>query len=210
MAMSETDRIILTPEQYRALQLPVVPIPSPQQLLDFQVETLVVKGLATYAQADLLRRMLPQGLFLFVPPRPAPIDLAELMAKVEFRGVAGRNYLDADSLSDAIEVPAGRPYLAVEIEDGYGRRNVAPSANCRAIASDGRSPYVWFEGIVHGIVFPEVFETHFLDLGGSRCRSEGVPYLRVSVGRPRLDARWSDSANPGFGMPSCGRRLVGS
>lgn len=196
---------VITMEQYRALQRPIV-LPTPDELLDFEIETLVGKGLARYEQADPFRKDPPSGLFLLIPPKPDPLDLVHLMNLV-VNGKTGANYLDPAGLSDVIEVPGG-PYLLTNIEDGDGRRNVKPSVSAANIASEGRSPYTTWEGLVHVIVFPDVLSHHNLDLVGSRYGSEVVQFLGHSDGGPGLLAHWHVYALSRWGAPSCGSRLV--
>lgn len=190
--------------QYQALQRPVV-LPTPQELFDFEVETLVKKGLATYDMADPFRKDQPIGLFLLIPPQA--ISLAEAMSLIVVAGKEGRNFLSAADLTDEVEVPQG-PYLMCEVEDGDSRRNIRPSVNRQNILSEGRSPYLTWEGIVHGVVFPEVLAHHAMDPVGSRCKSGYWPHLYLDDGRPKLDANLSDNAYPEWGVPSCGRRIA--
>lgn len=194
-----------TVEQYRGLQHPV--LPTREQLFDYMVEVLVDKGLATYCQADPFRKNLPTRLFLLVPPQPKDMDLSNAVLLIEVDGKDGHNYLDPQHLKDEIEVPSC-PYLMVDIEDGRARLNTEPSVSRRKILAKNRSPYTTWRGIVHAIVFPEVFQSHNMDLVGSRCKSEIMPGLYLCDGRPELSAHWDDVASPEWGAPSCGRVIV--
>lgn len=196
---------VISMEQYRALQRPIV-LPTPAELLDFEIETLVGKGRARYEHADPFRKNPPSGLFLLVPPKPNPLDLAHLMGLVVVDGKTGTNYLDPAQLTDVIEVPDG-PYLMADIEDGDNRRDTKPFVSAVNIANEGRSPYVTWEGLVHVIVFPDVLTHHSLDLVGSRYESRSVPRLCRYGDGPRLHASGYDDAYPGWGAPSCGRRI---
>ncbi len=199
-------KTIITADQYRALQRQVE-LPTPQALFDFVVETLVAKELATYKHADPFRNKLPSsGLFLLIPPRPEELDLAHLMELIEFRGKTGTNHLNAGNLKDEVKVPDG-PYLVTDAEDGSGRLNTKPSVSKANILKENRSPYLAFEGIIHTVVFPSVFETHNMDLCGSRCKGRGVPDLYLNDDKPKLNADWYDSASPEWGAPSCGSRV---
>ncbi|HEY4520227.1 MAG TPA: DUF5701 family protein, partial [Candidatus Paceibacterota bacterium] len=187
--MPTTQPISVSADQYRALQRPLIELPTPAQLFDFQVETLVGKGLATYEHADPFRKDLPSGLFLLVPPQPAKLDLTELMAKVELVGKTGVNTLDAGHLTDIIETPAG-PYLMIDVEDGAGRLNTKPSISRQNIKKEGRSPYTAWRGIIHTTVFPQVLSHHYLELVGSRYGKGRVPCLYLNGGHPKLDYDW--------------------
>ncbi len=204
--MNATTELRITTEQYRALQSPVT-LPTREQLFGFEVETLVAKGLAKYEQADPFRNRLPIGLFLLVPPKPKEFDLTHLVSLIEVDGKNGRNFLDAQQLTDEIEVPSGS-YLMLDIEDGKARLNTKPSVSKANIAAENRSPYTTWRGIVHAIVFPEVFQSHNMDLCGSRYESKFVPNLCLYDGKPWLVASWDYSAYPEWGAPSCGSVLV--
>lgn len=203
--MSQKPTVVVTMEQYRALQRPI-DLPSSSDLFDFEVEGLVAKQLVTYAQADEWRKKLPdKGLFLFVPPC-LTMSFNDLMALVEVDGKNGINHLDPQYLKDGVEVPRG-PYIMVDIEDGDRRRNIKPSINRENILREGRSPYTTYEGIIHAILFPEVLKHHYLDLVGSRYESGYCPDLYLGGGRPKLFAFWGDGASPRWGAPSCGSRF---
>lgn len=205
--MSETKSIIITPEQYRAHQRPVVELLTQQELFDFQVETLFGKGLVKYKDADPFRNRLPEtGFFLFVPPKPQAFDLKHLMELVEVDGEKGENCLDADYLKDVIGVPQGA-YLMNDVEDGAQRLDTKPSVSEKQIVTKGRSPFIIYEGIILAVVFP-VLQHHNLDLLGSRYKSDNVPNLNLNDGKPKLNANWNDNALPLWGAPSCGSRIV--
>src|ERR1700752_1726623 len=73
----------LRSEHYESLVAPIA-LPTSMQLLEYEVETLVAKGLAQYHHPDPFLKHLPQsGLFLFVPPPPEILALQSLMELVE-------------------------------------------------------------------------------------------------------------------------------
>ncbi len=202
--MTKKRRMVVTPEQYRIFQTPVVP-PTPQDLFDFQIDILVARGLMKRKDADPFRENLPSGLFLLIPPRPKELDLNRLMSLVVVDGVSGTSYLDSQHLGDEVEVPSS-VYLMEGVGDGASRLNVNPSVNLVNILKEGRSPPTTFEGIILTIVFPEVLKHHFLDLIGSRYKSVYHPSLYFSGVRPGLDAYWHVDPPPVWGAPSCLRR----
>lgn len=198
----------ITFNECRALQAPVS-LPTPQELLEFQVEKLATKGLIGYEQADPFRQDLPSGLFLLIPSRPVEINWEYLMSLVVVDGKQGRNYCDPAQMKDGIEVPPG-PYLMEGVEDGNARRNKKPSENWRNILAEGRFPFTMHAGMIFAILFPEVLKHHFLDLVGSRYWPGLRPVLGISGAGPRLDACWDDFADSGWGAPSCLRRRAGN
>jgi hypothetical protein len=201
-----TDRLVVSAVQYSALQTPVV-LPTPQELFDFQVWTLKDKGLDLSEQdVDRLRSLVPSGaqLFVVIPRRPDPLDLNSLMALIEVGGKTGENYLDPQHLTDVTETPR-EAHLLLDVEDGRGRLNTKPSVSFENIQQESRVPYSTWYGLVHAITFPCVLQDHYLDLVGSRCESDDVPYLCLDGGRvPRLRCSLRDGAHPEWGAPSAG------
>lgn len=194
-----TSTIPITAEQYRALQC----LPSPEQLFDFEIETLVAKGITRYEHADRFRKQKPRGLFLFTPPQPRELDLDNLVSLIEIKGKKGKNYLGSDYSEDKIEVPG--PYLMMDIKDGRERLNIDPWISKANILQEGRSPYTIWRGIIHAAVFPESLEDLNMDL----VDSPGMPYLCLYEGEPRLESyRYIPYAFPGWGAPSCGSVIV--
>lgn len=199
-------------EQYRALQRPVVKLPRYYELFDQIVETLVAKGLMKYDFADHFRNIIPKipknRLFLLIPPRPAELDLDYLMSLIEVNGQKGINCngLEAKYLTDTVKVPEGA-YLVLDIEDGKERLNTKPLVSEANILAEHRSPLTLFEGIIHGIVFPEVFNDHNMDLCGSRHENKyTIPHLSLFEGILGLSTYWEETGGPIWGVPSCGRR----
>lgn len=202
-----------TVEQYRALQC----LPSPKQLFDFEIESLVTRRLARYEHADSFRKKKPHGLFLFVPPKPRELDLNNLVSLIEYKEKKGRNYLDPQRVHDEIEVHEG-PYLMLDVEDGKTRRYAKSSVSKASIIQEGRSPWTTWRGLIHAILFPEVLQRHNMVLVGSRYESEyesgeseSPPYLCLYEGEPRLEwYPWYVYAFPGWGVPSCGGVIIGA
>ncbi|OGN27756.1 MAG: hypothetical protein A2941_02690 [Candidatus Yanofskybacteria bacterium RIFCSPLOWO2_01_FULL_49_17] len=195
--------------QFAALMRTPV-LPTPQQLFDYQVETLVGHKLAKYEEADRFRNHLMVGAFLFVPAHPKldNATLEQLMALIVINGKSGKNYLDADYLKDEVAIPTNA-HLMVSVEDGNARRNIRPSDNRKAILAEGRQPYNVWRGIVHVLYFPEVLQHHYLDLVASRCESGRWPSLFLYGGQPGLGAVWDDEAYSKWGTPSCGSVVGG-
>jgi hypothetical protein len=198
--MSEKKPLI-TADHYRALQRDPIVLPSPGDLLDYIVETLVAKGLAQHADADPFREQLPSGLFLLVPPRPGSRTIEELLAAIRPGALPPRNLLRECDLRDVVEAPAG-PYLMIDVEDGHQTRGDTAATN------EGRSPFLVWEGIVHAAVFPMVFQSHELILGGTEHRSGAVPTLCLAGGRAELRACWYGTEGyPLRGAPTCALRV---
>lgn len=204
---TDKPQLNITPPLYEALAGSPIRLPTQRQLFDYQVGVWARLGLATHADLLPLAEFIPAtGLFVVVPKRPDPLDLGVLMSAIVLNGTRGANHLDPAQITDEIKVPKG-PYLMLDVEDGRSRLNTKPSVSEANILKEGRSPYVNFEGIAHGTVFPHVLLHHNMDLCGSRYRSRIVPGLRLDGGLPGLSASWDGGAVPGWGAPSCGSRV---
>ncbi|MGH7928870.1 MAG: DUF5701 family protein [Candidatus Binatia bacterium] len=192
-------------DQYRAAQNPILLLTS-SEWFEYGIEALHNKGINfPKADIDLLYKEVPQGhkLVLPVPPLPDELDLEGLMAKVEVDGKTGKNYLDRQHLSDVVQAPK-TAHLLLDVEDGRNRLNTKPSVSLDNIQREGRIPYTTWRGIVHAIVFPHVFQSHNMDLVGSRYGSGFVPYLYLLGGFPELFSFWDAYATPRWGAPSAG------
>ena len=193
---------------YEGLCAPPPVLPSQKEMFDYQIETLVGKGLAEYSDADPFRNRIPeQGLFLIVPPPPKKLDLKELMAGVALDGRTGVNYFDASYLADIGEYPATASLLT-DVEDGRGRLNTKPSISRQNIKGEKRHAYNTWRGIIHITVFPWVLKHHYLDLVGARCSGDGVPCLCVGGGKPAIHRNGGGGALPNYGAPSAGSVIV--
>lgn len=207
MTTAERARIVVTLDQYTALLAPVRP-PSALELFEYERAALADKRLASIEAFDHFAARLPaSGLFVLVPPSPAPVDKldwSELMARVELDGKSGRNFLTPQHLADLVSVPE-TPTMLVGVEDGRGRLNVRPSESRKAITAEGRHPYTAWRGYIHVVIFPEVLRHHSLDCVGSRGRAKFVSGFCLYGGEPTLNYSWGGAyAVPLWGAPSCG------
>lgn len=200
-----TNRRTVSTQQYTALQTPLV-LPTPEELFEFQIQTLKDKGLdLSDEDVDRLRPLIPSEpqLFLVIPPRPSTLDLPGLMALIEVDGKKGNNRLDLQHLTDVVETPA-TAHLLLDVEDGRERLNTKPNVSFENIRREGRLAYPLWYGLIHVIVFPHVLQAHNLDLCGSCCGSQSIPRLSLSGGIPNLFSYRNDSVNPWWGTPSAG------
>jgi len=190
----------MTADQYRALQHDPIVVPGPEQLFEYIVEILVSRRLFSYADADPFRSNIPAGLFLLVPARPEERSLDELLSLV-VRGAPGRSFLLQHELHDSVTAPAA-PYLMVDVDDGRRIAGQPP------VAGEGRSPYSVWEGIVHAVLFPMVFESHDLVLQATEYGPGAVPTLCLNAGRPELRGYWYGCEGyPRRGVPTCSLRV---
>src|SRR3989344_4108845 len=205
--MATTTARPITPEQYTALMEPVVKMPTPEELFEFQREKLVDKRLAPSGiMFDHFGKHLPNGFFLLVPPQPPPVeelDWNELMARVELYGKKGRNYLDPKHLKDEIEVPKV-PTMLVDVEDGRGRLGIRPMDSRVNILREGRTAYHLWGGYIHTLLFPSVLKHHHLDVVSSRYGAGYAPSFCLHGEKPALGDGWGRGPGRRWGAPSCG------
>jgi hypothetical protein len=181
-------------------------LPSPL-LFDYMVEKMVAEKITTYEMAAPFRKAIPNRPFLWIPSGLSILELGRLMDLVAVKGIRGINFLIPQYCSDTVAIPA-EPYFMFDIEDGGDRLDVKPSLSEARIFADGRSPYTIIEGIVHAVVFPKVFDSHNMNLCGSRHKTDDIPELLLSSKGLRLQSSFMDSPDPRWGAPSCRGRYT--
>jgi hypothetical protein len=207
-AAEAKEKPVISQEQYQGLFTPPLVLPLPGELFDYEVEKLVGHGLATYSDADLFRKRLPErGLILLVPPPPSTLDLDHLMSLVEWDGRTGENHLDSNLLVPLIDVPLTATLL-IGVDDGRQRLNTRPAVSRLVILAENRDPYGLWHGIIHAILFPMVLNHHWLNLVGTGYDENLVPRLCLRGGRPSLAANFDDRAFAEWGTPSASHILV--
>ena len=210
----------ITEKQYRALQNSIE-LPTPQELFDFMIERLRIKfeetDIFSYKLADPFHAKIGElggQLFLVVPAQPKTFFkdrglFEHVISLVENHGATGTSGLDPKELEDLTESPT-TPTLLTDIEDGRMRLHVSPQASRQGIIVGKRHPYTIWRGLIHAIVFPEVFQDHHMSLVESQSKSGRVPCLHIVSGLPRLSLLRRDEAFPRLGAPSCGGVLTES
>ena len=171
------------------------------------VEKMVAEKIATYEMAAPFRKAIPNRPFLWIPSGLSIFGLGHLMNLVTAKEIRGINFLILQYCSNTVAIPA-EPYFMFDIEDGREHLDTKPSLSEARIFAEGRSPYAILEGIVHAVVFPEVFDSHNMSLCGSRYKLENIPELLLSDSGPRLQSSFMDSPHPRFGVPSCRGRYT--
>ena len=141
------------------------------------------------------------------------VPVADAAAKIERRGkpvVLGQ--LAPEELAtfvpiDAVRLPPGPAYLAVDVDLGAGSRNVRPEDALRDILAAGRSPLTLDEGIALMLQQPEAIARNWgFSMAGSRRGDQRVPAFWVSAGRPKLGWCWDRNPHTWLGTASCARR----
>jgi hypothetical protein len=176
-------------------------------LFDYMIEKMVAEKIATYEMAAPFRKTIPNHPFLWIPSGLSLLGLGRLMDLVMAKGVRGVNFLALRYCSNTVAIPT-EPYFMFDIEDGSERLDTNPSLSEARIFADGRSPYTIIEGIVHAMIFPEVFDLHNMNLCGSRYKTDNTPELLLSNSGPRLQSSFMNSPHPRWGAPSCKARYT--
>lgn len=224
---------LFTPESFAALQnpssrVPGVHLPDTQQVLEFAVQRLINTRRLKRSDARIFHGSLPtnQCLVLPIPPRPHGYCRSRFMnpkgitnewlmnqvRRIKIQGKECFSFVPVEDVEDIIEVLPG-PYLMVDVEDGRATCGLHPEPDVlrKRILESGRSPYVLFEGVDHGIVFGELTLLHHdIGLVGSCDRiGPNVLWLGLSTHGFLALVRCSYfDPSEKRGAPSCGSRIA--
>ena len=181
---------------------------------DEQVQALLDRGVIDdAARLEPARPAAPVERSVLVPGRDV-VPVAAAAARIERRGkpvVLG--HLEPDELDgflpiDAVRLPSGPAYVAVDVDLGTGSRNVRPEDALRDILAAGRSPLTIDEGIALVLQQPEAIATNWgFSAAGSRRGDQRVPAFWISAGRPKLGWCWDGNPHTWLVTASCEARL---
>lgn len=198
----------ITQESWDVLVNPKTLTPTPQELFDFYIETLQKNGIIKNPDEFLpLSKCLPKHgqPFILIPQTNLTLD--ELMIRVVVGGLRGGNLLNDEGIKNVSKTPTNH-YFAIGVEDGRKMLDISPEEAIRAFSKDKRSGLTAKEGVFLTIYFPEILKHHFIDLPGSRCRSDSVPSLYLYGDEPKLN--WNDYSGTSislWGSASCSNRI---
>jgi len=152
---------------------------------------------------DIAEKHLP-----FVPVIPkAYLGIYGLMPLVRHGDkVGGYTHLDPNLIKDVVETPKN-PYYIFDVEDGKDLLGKSPKDAEKMIKGDNRSPLTDAEGIALCVHKP-VLSEHYMDCTGSRYGGDdGVPFVYLNDGEPKL--HWSSFGNSDgrWGSASCRSRF---
>jgi Family of unknown function (DUF5701) len=181
---------------------------------DEQVQALLDRGVIDDAAlVEPVRPAAPVERSVLVLARDV-VPVAAAAALIKRRGkplVLG--HLEPDELAgfvpiDAVRLPAGPAYLAVDVDLGTGSRNVRPEGALRDILAAGRSPLTIDEGIALLLQQPEAIAPNWgFSAAGSRRGDQRVPAFWISEGRPKLGWCWDRNPHTWLGTASCAARI---
>jgi hypothetical protein len=181
---------------------------------DEQVRALLDRGvIGDGALVEPARPAAAVERSVLVPARDV-VPVAAAAARIERRGkpvVLG--HLEPDELAgfvpiDAVRLPSGPAYVAVDVDLGAGSRNVPPEDALRDILAAGRSPLTIEEGVALVLQQPEAIAPNWgFSVAGSRRGDQRVPAFWISERRPKLGWCWDRNPHTWLGTASCADRL---
>ena len=150
-----------------------------------------------------------EGWLPFVIVLQGTIPLTVRMTNVVLKGKSGENHF-TDALVTDLEETSPRPYLIVDVEDGRAKVCGFSLRAKYELAEQGRRVCTVIEGISTVTYNPEILESHFIDLPGSRYKQTILPYLyrQAETKQPGLGENLYDGANPFCGTMSCRARFI--
>jgi Family of unknown function (DUF5701) len=184
-----------------------------------QVQALLARGLAEddaplWGATEAARPVEPVERSVLVVARHV-VPVATAASKIERRGrpvVLGQmepTDLQTFQPIDAVRIPNGPAYLAIDVDLGAGSRNVRPEDALRDILAADRSPLTLDEGIALVLQQPEVIARNWgFSMAGSRRGDQRVPAFWISEGRPKLGWCWDRNPHTWLGTASCARRAT--
>lgn len=86
-----------------------------------------------------------------------------------------------------------KPYLLIDVETGYAMKNITPKKCVKAFTDEGRLALTIDEGIALITHFPEVLESHWIDLPGSKL-------IHKCAGQDAMERGMLGALPPGFGQ----------
>jgi hypothetical protein len=164
------------------------------------------------AALEVARPAGPHECSVLTPAREL-ISPARLAARIERRErplVLGQ--MKPDEIAtyvpiEAVTLPDGLAYLALDVDLGAGSRNVRPEDALRDLLAAGRSPLTIDEGIALVLQQPEAIDRNWgFSMAGSRRGDQRVPAFWISEGRPKLGWCWDRNPHTWLGTASCAGR----
>jgi len=86
-----------------------------------------------------------------------------------------------------------KPYLLLDVETGYAMKNITPKKCVEIFKGEGRFPLTIDEGTAIITHFPEVLESHWIDLPGSVL-------IHKMAGQDAMKRGMQGALPPGFGL----------
>src|SRR5262249_20662637 len=116
-------------------------------------------------------------------------------------GKVGYTYLRPSEIVNLVETPS-EPYYLFNIEDGQAMRGKSPEHAQEEINNQGRRGLTEMEVIALGI-HSDVLSRHPVDAVASRCPSDEVVSLWLSVDGPQLVSLYIKYRADDWGAASC-------
>ncbi len=199
--------------------------PSPEELLDRQLATLIERGYAMKPYTISLRERvtgidattidLEAGKLPFVVATRGLLPIDEMMSRAERDGRAGVTKLYPWQPNDfqtieTVTLPEEHTYLLVDIDRGKSSINLPPDEALKRIIAAGRSPLTIEEGIAIVTQYPDfLMKNNCFSLAASRHSGDKrVPAIWINKSKqPHLGWCWAGNPHTWLGTASCARRL---
>ena len=151
-------------------------------------ETLVTYDIETVSRENR------QPFLLVVPHRIVPLSfqlesVRERMNQKQLEYIIKPEWFEN---APGVSTP-GEPYLILDVETGYAMLNITPKKCVKKFNQEGRFGLTIDEGLALITHFPEVLESHWLDLPGSVL-------IHKCAGQDALQRGMQSALPPGFGL----------
>jgi hypothetical protein len=127
------------------------------------LKQLLVKNLAV---TELKQNRIP--ILIVIPNTIVPLSYQLERVRESFKDIRLEHIIRPEWFENAQGVSTpDKPYLLLDVETGYAMKNTTPKKCVKIFNDEGRSALTVDEGIALVSHFPEILESHWLDLPGS-------------------------------------------
>jgi len=211
----ELDGLIASARRRLAHKTKTASIIDIRKLFDTQIRTLKDRGCPEPILDTLSRHRdevvskasemkFAEGYVPFLPViSRSYLTIYSQMPMVRKGDKVGYTYLKPSDIIDLAEMPA-EPYYIFDVEDGQAMRGIPPRDAEKQIKEWARRGLTEVEVIALGI-HTDVLFRHYVDGVGSRCVSDEVPSLWLSIGAPQLVSAHIEHGEGCWGAASCSK-----
>jgi hypothetical protein len=204
-----------------------------QTFFDSQLETLVGKGYATFADMseDAFRKLFTslrdklrdirldrvgniplalvvRGTLVSAEDAMSQVVVNELVGEVRMTPKEPLDFKDLDSLN----IPEGDVYVLLDIDTGQDFLNISPEVCAQEILSRNRTPLTQDEGVSLVMQVPQILTDkkryNCIQMSGSRIEDDQrIPSIWLSYRKPRLGWCWNRNIHTWLGSASAKTRI---
>lgn len=152
----------------------------------------------------LRKKRVTRGKIPFLPVIPRTyLDLLDLMSMVRHEDKTGYTYLKPFMITDVIETP-DEPYYIFDVDFGDILQGKSPLDAERIVKAERSRCLTVFE-VIALAVHSDVLSHQYLWATGSRSDPDGVPYLWLCEGRPKLSRTHGGRSHADWATPFCSK-----